>query len=306
MSSVQLIIIVLTLGVGVVIASLTFLYLRRGASMQGALWDSVGVNFRDEQTGKVDVEKLKEFTGRAEQGKKTTVDLDLKLFRAGYFTERDKYNFKRFRITCFVLAVFGFPIFFYGLTGSSMLVVLGVLFGIFAGYAFPITRVEKAIERRVEEASKSLPLVIEQIAIGVSSSLDVGPCLSHITKMATERNSHNPVTEMFMHVEKLVRSGLNLEDALMEVGEVNGIADIKHAFLFLAQCAKHGGEISRQLQELADAMSIQRQMAIEEKITALPVKATGPLVMVFAGFFLLLFAGIVVRLAGAFTSMNGN
>lgn len=303
MSSVQLIIVVMTLGVGVVIASLSILYFRRG-SAQAALWDSVGVNFRDETTGQIDVEKLKKYTGRAEAGRNTTVDLELKLFRAGYFTERDKHNFKRFRITSFVVATLAIPILFYWGTGNPMLALAGVLFGVFVGYAFPITRVEKAIERRIDDASRALPLVIEQIAIGVSSSLDVGPCLSHITKMATERNSHNPVTEMFMHVEKLVRSGLNLEDALMEVGEVNGIADIKHAFLFLAQCSKHGGEISRQLQELADAMSTQRQMAIEGKITALPVKATGPLVFVFSGFFMLLFAGIVVRLGNAFTQMN--
>ena len=45
---------------------------------------------------------------------------------------------------------------------------------------------------------------------------------------------------------------------------------------------------------------VQRQVQVEAKITALPVKATGPLTMVFAGFFALLFAGLLVRLLTAF------
>ena len=65
---------------------------------------------------------------------------------------------------------------------------------------------------------------------------------------------------------------------------------------------KHGGEISKQLMELADSVMMQRQVQIEAKITALPVKATGPLVCVFAGFFALLFAGLFVRLMSAFGS----
>ena len=59
-------------------------------------------------------------------------------------------------------------------------------------------------------------------------------------------------------------------------------------------------EVSKQLQELADAIMIQRQMRVEAKITALPVKATGPLATVFAGFFLLIIAGMFVRVMQAF------
>jgi hypothetical protein len=120
--------------------------------------------------------------------------------------------------------------------------------------------------------------------------------------MTNERDSHNAVTEMFVHVEKLIKSGLSLQDSLVEVGTANGTNEVKHAFMFLAQCAKHGGEVSKQLQELADSVMTQRQVHIEGKIAALPVKATGPLAMVFAGFFGLLFAGLFVRLLSAFGS----
>ena len=212
----------------------------------------------------------------------------------------DKEIFTSKRIIDFVLSVLGLPSTLYWLVPNVGLMFLSLLLGAFIGYSLPITGLERQIRRREEDILYYLPLVIEQISIGVSSSLDVGPCITNIVSMADERDSHNPVTEMLVHVEKLMKSGLNLEDSLIEVGEANRMTEVKHAFMFLGQCAKHGGEISKQLQELADAVSVQRQVHIEGKITALPVKATGPLAMVFAGFFALLFAGLLVRLLTAF------
>jgi hypothetical protein len=41
-----------------------------------------------------------------------------------------------------------------------------------------------------------LPLVIEQISIGVSSALDIGPCVTYVVEMADERGTHNAITEL--------------------------------------------------------------------------------------------------------------
>lgn len=251
-----------------------------------------------EETDILNVEAIKARTSA--KGKKRQDDLGSKLFRAGFFAARDKRRFAQFRVIAFIFSALFFPLAMHYLLGRMPLTIIGGVLGAFIGFALPMSWLEKQIRKREEDIMYYLPLVIEQVAIGVSSALDVGPCIAHIVKMAGERDSHNAVTEMFVHVEKLIRSGLNLEDALVEVGELNGVTEVKHAFMFLAQCAKHGGEVTRQLQELADAVSTTRQVQVEGKITALPVKATGPLAMVFAGFFALLFAGIVVRLMGAF------
>ena len=247
----------------------------------------------------LDVETLKRQTKRKEQKSKAE-DVPRKLFRAGYFSNEDRSWFQKFRLISFVSASTVFPISLYSLAVAPSLMMIGIVLGVLIGYALPMSWLEKQIRRREDEIMYYLPLVIEQVSIGVSSALDVGPCIAQIVSMATERDSHNPVTEMFVHVEKLIRSGLNLEDSLVEVGEANGMQEVKHAFMFLAQCSRHGGELSKQLQELADSVMTQRQVQIEGKIAALPVKATGPLATVFAGFFALLFAGLLVRLLSAF------
>ena len=239
---------------------------------------------------------------KSKKGKQKDESIAKKLFRAGFYTAEDRVRFVQIRIALFAVFMLVCPIGLWLLTAKGSMVMVGIIIGALIGYTAPMSWLEKQIRRRDDEVMYFLPLVIEQVSIGVSSALDVGPCISNIVQMASERDSHNPVTEMFVHVEKLIRSGLNLEDALAEVAEANGTQEVKHAFMFLAQCSKHGGELSRQLQELADAVMTQRQVQIEGKIAALPVKATGPLGLVFAGFFALLFAGLFVRLMGAFTA----
>lgn len=256
-------------------------------------------DFDDDDDAVLDIETIKERAGRT-QVKKTEATIEERLFHAGIYSPAEKRKFYLSRIIFPV--ILGPCLGFVGLIlmkNPAMASLFGLL-GAAGGFVLPSIILDKKIAARQEVTLYYLPLVIEQISIGVSSSLDIGPCISMLVEMADERDSHNPVTEMFIHCEKLMRSGLSLEESLIEVAEANGQHEVKHAFLFLAQCAKHGGEISKQLQELADAVMVQRQTYVEGRIASLPVKATGPLAAVFAGFFGLLFAGLMVRLMEAF------
>jgi len=253
----------------------------------------------DDEDGILDIETIKDRAGHTKV-KKREPTFEEKLFFAGIYAPAEK---KRFYMSRFLLPVIFTPLCLstaIGIGSDPIMMVLMTVVGLAGSYKLPSFWLDRKIKERRENTLYFLPLVIEQISIGVSSSLDIGPCIAMLTSMADERDSHNPVTEMFIHCEKLMKSGLNLEEALTEVAEANGQHEVKHAFLFLAQCAKHGGEISKQLQELADAVMVQRQVFVEGKIASLPVKATGPLGAVFAGFFGLLFAGLMVRLMEAF------
>lgn len=296
------IVIIIAIVVGVAgLSAIAFVLLGGSGKRSAEIRDLMNSGRRVDKFGnriEVDIEEVKKQTG-ASKGKKKSEDISIKLFKAGYFTADDRRRFLRMQIIAPIVstsACTGVMVYL----GNPLLITTGVILGVFIGFAYPMSWLERQIRVRQEEIMYYLPLVIEQISIGVSSSLDIGPCISQVVAMAKERDSHNPITEMFVHVEKLLRSGLNLESALIEVGEAQGMTELKHAFMFLAQCSKHGGEVSKQLQELADAVMVQRQVQVEARITSLPVKATGPLATVFAGFFAILFAGLFVRLLGAF------
>lgn len=224
---------------------------------------------------------------------------DAMFFKAGFYTNADKLLFKRFQlISPIVSTALGICLIVILRPSIMMTISFGVL-ALFVGVSFPKSWLERKIRAREEEILSYLPIAIEQISIGVSSSLDLWPCISHILEMARARDSFNPVTELFIHIERLIISGLSFTEALHEVGQASGVHQVKHAFQFLSQCSEHGGEISKQLQELASAISTERQTYVEGKISSLPVKATGPLFMVFAGFFSLMLAGVFSRMVSA-------
>jgi Flp pilus assembly protein TadB len=231
--------------------------------------------------------------------KKRGNQLQEKLFTAGYFSDQEQANFNRIRIIlpCITAPLFALAIgSFAGVTFG----LIGLVMGVLVGLQLPYTFLDRKIAARSEEIMFYLPLAIEQISIGVSSSLDIGPCLQRVVQMAEERDSLNVVTEFVKHTQMYVKSGVSLEDALVEVGKLSGHTELKHTFMSLAQVAKHGGEISKQLQELADAVASQRETSIEERIKKLELKATGPVAMVFFGFMITLLVGMGVKIMEGF------
>lgn len=274
------------------------------ASYQSLMKGSASSNSSNDdlRSGKADIdfEKIKEQTRKANEnaGPSKKMSFEDKLFAAGVFTQREKAKFERMKtlgpIVCGPL--FGAVV---GIMAGLDLGLAGIVLGTLAGFQLPSTILGKRAKARQDDIMFYLPLVVEQISIGVSSSLDIGPCLQRVVQMADERDTHNVVTELLKHVQYHVKSGMGLEEALTDIGRLSGSMELKHTFVNLSQVAKHGGEISRQLQELADAVSSQRETKIEAKIKKLELEATGPVALVFMGFMIILLIGFGLQIQGA-------
>jgi Flp pilus assembly protein TadB len=203
--------------------------------------------------------------------------------------ERDHFH-RRKRLAP---VVFGFAGLVIGLiSGDINTALMTLTIGALAGLYLPMMVLRGWVKKQHAELSYYLPLLIEQISIGVSSSLDIGPCISQLVQMAEDRGCHNAATKLLKHALSYVKSGVNLEQALVEIGRASGQAEFKHALLALSQVAKFGGEVSKQLQELADAVTSQRESRIDADIRRMEVKASGPVAMIFIAYMLLLGLGI--------------
>lgn len=174
---------------------------------------------------------------------------------------------------------------------ALMLSAIGLLLGLY----IPMVILRGWVKKQHEELVYYLPLLIEQISIGVSSSLDIGPCISQLVEMADDRNSHNAATQLLKYALSYVKSGVSLEQALTEIAKASGQPDFKHALLALSQVAKFGGEVSKQLQELADSVSSQRETRIQTAIKKMEVKAAAPVAIVFLAYMILLGLGIAAN-----------
>ena len=298
-----LVLIIILLFIFAVIGAIMFFLLKGGDHETSQ--EVSGLRNQYKQANVQDVQEIKEKSGRGVQTAKIKVDLETKKFRAGYYTDKDfedlRFKFLLYRIAPTI--IFAFLGYMAGKMGLELgiwpqmgCVIVGGVVGFFIGLALPESVLDDTIKKRHQEAVYYLPMVIEQLGIGVSSGLDLGPCISYVIEAATKRRSHNVVTEMLVHVEKLVQAGYSLSEALLEVGEAFGQKEVAHTFMFLSQVSKQGGEISKQLQDLGESVLMHRQIQVEGQITALPVKATGPLAMVFGGFFIMLMGSVFVSL----------
>lgn len=217
--------------------------------------------------------------------------IEEQLFMAGRLSPAERLDFyRKQKLAPIVLGIVGAII--GVIIGSLSLTLLAAGIGVILGFYLPLRMLSGWIAKQHEELLYHLPLVIEQVAIGVSSSLDIGPCLAKIVEMADDRKSHNSVTRLLKYALMYVKSGVSLEEALVDIGRTSGHAEFKHAMLALSQVAKFGGEISKQLQDLADSVTTQREAKVEAAIRKLELKATGPVGLVFVAYMLLLGLGI--------------
>ncbi|RME60169.1 MAG: hypothetical protein D6780_03845, partial [Candidatus Dadabacteria bacterium] len=189
---------------------------------------------------------------------------------------------------------------YYLIEVNVIIALAALIIAVFFGIRLPNIILDRKIKRRQDDIMYYLPVVIEQVVIGVSSSLDVGPCLQNIVNMADERDSHNEVTELLRIVQYYVKSGISLEKSLEEVGQRSGHTELKHAFMSLAQVARHGGEVTKQLQELAESVAAQREAQIEGKIKRLELVAIAPVGLVFLGFLIILLTTFFMQLTKLF------
>jgi pilus assembly protein TadC len=237
--------------------------------------------------------------------KKTRISLKERLFRAGIVSDGELKKFyliKAFSPVVGFLIGFGIPaLFFSSGAGVGLGVVLAAM-----GFVYPSFYLRKREKMQQEEISYYLPITIEQIAIGVSSGLDLGPCIQFLIDLADERKSHNAVSQLLKLAVQMSRQGVPFDEALLELGKASGNADLKHCFLALGQVYKHGGEVSKQLMEIAASVTAQRQIKIDEKIKKIPLKAVLVVGVILFAFILMILVGVGVSLFNQLRQFNSD
>lgn len=152
-------------------------------------------------------------------------------------------------------------------------------------------------EHDVEGIEYHLPLIMEQLVMAVQSGYDVFSALKVVleTEMDVKESERSPMYALLLKTRSLIESGITVEDSLKEVSYGVPSPALRHAFLHLAIAHREGGELVRPLRELSDATQLYYQETIEERIAKLPVKATIPLVITFAGLLLMFLTSPLIK-----------
>jgi Flp pilus assembly protein TadB len=145
-------------------------------------------------------------------------------------------------------------------------------------------RAESRKRNTLLEAESQLPNVLERVVMAVTAGIDVIPAC---TLVARDRHSQNAVQTALQQAVTAAERGVSFSEALEKVGAEADSPAIRHAFIHLGLAQRQGGELVRPLRELADATLLGYQERIEEEIAKLPVRATLPLLLTFAGLIIL-------------------
>ena len=157
------------------------------------------------------------------------------------------------------------------------------------------TRQKKLSKNDLYNLEYSLPLAMEQLVMTVEAGLDVAAGIRVLVDLDAQTNGSDPVVAMLADVLKYCDHGFGLAESLELVANDCPLPAIKHAFIHLSLAYQQGGELIHPLRELSDATQLQYQERIEELISKLPVKATMPLALVFAGLILFFVTAPIIQ-----------
>lgn len=166
------------------------------------------------------------------------------------------------------------------------LTLLGL--GILALKLGPRRRSVAAARRLQRELGFNLPIVIERIVLAAQAGLDAQSCVA-VAAGGGETGipaPRDPASRLLLKVSELSNSGSLFEDALRSVAAESRSPHVRHAFAQLAIVHRNGGETAAALRELGDSVQGLYELSVEEEIARMPVKATMPLVLAFAGLLI--------------------
>ena len=161
-----------------------------------------------------------------------------------------------------------------------------VLMGVVFGYFFPRLYLDSRIGRRQDNIRKAMPDALDLLTICVEAGLGFD---SAISKVSEEWD--NELSQAFGRVIQEIRLGKLRRDALKDMAERIGIAEMTSFVAAIVQSEQLGVSMSRVLRIQADQMRLRRRQRAEEKAHQAPVIMMLPLVF-------LIFPTILIVLLG--------
>jgi tight adherence protein C len=181
---------------------------------------------------------------------------------------------------------------------SAIKIILGVIYFTGLGYVLPTLIVGMRIRRRQKEMQRALPDALDMLVVSVEAGLGLNQAL---VRVADEIYRLSPVlSEQMTLVNLEIRAGTAREEALRNLADRTGMADISSLTAMLIQTDRFGTSVAQALRIHADTMRTKRRQRAEEAAAKTTIKLIFPLVFcIFPALFVVILGPALIQIIQA-------
>lgn len=242
-----------------------------------------------EPEGSALVSLLKRIGGSVPSSEKESARLKIELLRAGFRSENAAPVFYGIRIVATLVML---------LVSVSMqprmpdnpgmrMALMG--FGCASGWILPRFFLEKKIAKRQLTLRLALPDMLDLLVVSVEAGLGLDQAIGHVCREL--HMSHPEISEELSLVMLEMRAGKRRSEALRNLAERTGEAEIRKLIAILVQNDRFGTSMGDSLRSHSDFLRTKRRQDAEEKAGKVGVKLVFPIFFFILPSMLLVAAG---------------
>ena len=163
------------------------------------------------------------------------------------------------------------------------------------GYIAPMQYILMRMRRRKHAIGKGLPNALDLLVVCVESGLGIDQAIMQVAKEL--QGAHPEICDEFALMNLELRAGKPRAEALHNLAERTGVADLKKLVAVLVQTDRFGTSIAQSLRGHADYLRTMARQRAEEQASKLAVK------LVFPIFFCVLPSLFIVTIGPVMTRM---
>ena len=218
-----------------------------------------------------------------------------RLYSAGF---RSPAAFKTF-YGIKALSVVGFPLFswlltaHFGVVGENQigLIVLAAA----AGFLGPGEMLQQLVKRRRRKISRALPNALDLLVVCVESGLGLDQAILQVSREM--QKSYPELSGEFAITNLEMRHGKRRADALRNLGDRTGVADMKTLVSTLIQADRFGTSISQSLRTHSEFMRMTARQRAEEKAAKMGIKLVFPIFFcILPSLFVVTVGPVIIRI----------
>ncbi|MFZ4795236.1 MAG: type II secretion system F family protein [Blastocatellia bacterium] len=220
-----------------------------------------------------------------------------RLIQAGYLNENAVTIYRALTLISVVLVpiviVFLLTVVFGRPFDSSTVGLIVVSFGF--GAFLPSFMLSRQISKRQRLITRALPDALDLMVVCVEAGLGLNAALQRVGQ---EMELVEPaLSEELAVTNREIRAGRARDEALRNLGDRTGVADLKSLVAMLVQTDRFGTSIAESLRVFSDSMRTKRRQRAEEMVAKAAIKLIFPLLLfIFPALLIVLMGPALIKL----------